>query len=38
MDTAKLFKNGRSQAVSLPKKYRFDESEEAKVTVENWTK
>ena len=23
MDTAKLFKNGRSQAVRLPKKYRF---------------
>lgn len=24
MDTAKLFKNGRSQAVRLPKKYRFE--------------
>lgn len=23
MDTAKLFQNGRSQAVRLPKKYRF---------------
>ena len=23
METAKLFKNGRSQAVRLPKKYRF---------------
>jgi antitoxin VapB len=23
MDTAKLFENGRSQAVRLPKKYRF---------------
>ncbi|KXS47583.1 MAG: Virulence-associated protein [Halanaerobium sp. 4-GBenrich] len=28
MDVAKIFKNGRSQAVRLPKKYRFnDESE-----------
>ena len=27
MDIAKLFKNGRSQAVRLPKKYRFDNSE-----------
>ena len=27
MDVAKLFKNGRSQAVRLPKKYRFDDSE-----------
>ncbi|MBS3740890.1 MAG: AbrB/MazE/SpoVT family DNA-binding domain-containing protein [Candidatus Cloacimonetes bacterium] len=27
MDIAKLFKNGRSQAVRLPKKYRFDDSE-----------
>ena len=33
MDTAKLFKNGRSQAVRLPKKYRFDESENAEVFV-----
>lgn len=24
MDTAKLFKNGRSQAVRLPKEYRFE--------------
>jgi antitoxin VapB len=24
MDKAKLFKNGRSQAVRLPKKYRFE--------------
>jgi antitoxin VapB len=24
MDTAKLFSNGRSQAVRLPKEYRFD--------------
>ncbi len=24
MDTAKLFKTGRSQAVRLPKKYRFE--------------
>ena len=27
MDIAKLFKNGRSQAVRLPKDYRFDDSE-----------
>ena len=27
MDTAKLFKNGRSQAVRLPKEYRFDATE-----------
>ena len=33
MDIAKLFKNGRSQAVRLPKKYRFDESEESEVFV-----
>jgi antitoxin VapB len=25
--TAKIFKNGRSQAVRLPKEYRFDEDE-----------
>ncbi len=25
MDTAKIFENGRSQAVRLPKKYRFEE-------------
>lgn len=27
MDTAKLFKNGESQAVRLPKEYRFDGKE-----------
>ncbi len=27
MNTAKLFLNGRSQAVRLPKEYRFDEDE-----------
>ena len=27
MDTAKLFKNGRSQAVRLPKAYRFEGNE-----------
>lgn len=27
MDTAKVFANGRSQAVRLPKKFRFDEDE-----------
>jgi len=27
MDVAKLFYNGRSQAVRLPKEYRFDSSE-----------
>ncbi len=27
MDTAKIFNNGRSQAVRLPKKYRFDGTE-----------
>ena len=27
MDTAKIFKTGRSQAVRLPKKYRFATSE-----------
>jgi len=27
MDTAKLFSNGRSQAVRLPKTYRFEGSE-----------
>ncbi len=25
MDTAKVFENGRSQAVRLPKEYRFEE-------------
>ena len=27
MDTAKIFANGRSQAVRLPKEYRFDEND-----------
>jgi antitoxin VapB len=27
MDSAKLFYNGRSQAVRLPRKYRFDTEE-----------
>ena len=27
MDIAKVFQNGRSQAVRLPKEYRFEESE-----------
>ncbi|MCX7658631.1 MAG: type II toxin-antitoxin system VapB family antitoxin [Oscillospiraceae bacterium] len=27
MDKAKIFKNGRSQAVRLPKEYRVDDSE-----------
>jgi antitoxin VapB len=27
MDTAKIFKNGRSQAVRLPKEYRIDNNE-----------
>lgn len=27
MDIAKIFENGRSQAVRLPKEYRFNESE-----------
>jgi antitoxin VapB len=27
MDTAKVFMNGRSQAVRLPKEYRFDEDD-----------
>ena len=27
MDTAKIFENGRSQAVRLPKEYRFDEKD-----------
>ncbi|MBL8513313.1 MAG: antitoxin [Betaproteobacteria bacterium] len=29
MDTAKLFQNGRSQAVRLPKEFRFEGSEVA---------
>jgi len=28
MTTAKLFQNGRSQAVRLPKEFRFDDNEE----------
>ena len=31
--TAKLFKNGRSQAVRLPARYRFDGDEIVVVTV-----
>ncbi|MFQ6614725.1 MAG: antitoxin [Fidelibacterota bacterium] len=27
METAKIFSNGRSQAVRLPRKYRFDDRE-----------
>ncbi len=27
MDIAKVFQNGRSQAIRLPKEYRFEESE-----------
>ena len=27
MDTAKIFKNGSSQAVRLPQKYRFDQDD-----------
>ena len=27
METARIFENGRSQAVRLPKKYRFDDDE-----------
>ena len=27
MDVAKIFRNGRSQAIRLPKKYRFDGKE-----------
>jgi antitoxin VapB len=33
MDTAQIFKTGRSQAVRLPKEYRFTESE---VTVQHF--
>ena len=33
MDTAQVFKTGRSQAVRLPKEYRFTESE---VTVQHF--
>lgn len=35
MQTAKLFQNGRSQAVRLPKEYRFEESEVFIVKVDN---
>jgi len=35
MQTAKLFKNGRSQAVRLPKEYRFDDSEVFIAKVDN---
>lgn len=31
MNVAKIFKNGRSQAVRLPKKYRFDDDSEVYV-------
>ena len=34
MDTAKLFHSGRSQAVRLPKEYRFRGNE---VVVNKWT-
>ena len=27
MDTAKIFENGRSQAIRLPKKFRFSDGE-----------
>ena len=33
METAKIFKNGRSQDVRLPKRYRFDSDE---VHVQQW--
>lgn len=33
METAKVFENGRSQAVRLPKKYRFNSDE---VMFSNW--
>lgn len=33
MDTAQIFKTGRSQAVRLPKEYRFNENE---VTVQHF--
>ena len=32
MNTARLFMNGRSQAVRLPKEYRFDDDEEVFIT------
>lgn len=35
MHTAKLFQNGRSQAVRLPKEFRFEESEVFITKVDN---
>ena len=35
MQTAKIFKNGRSQAVRLPKEFRFDDSEVFIAKVDN---
>ena len=35
MLTAKLFKNGRSQAVRLPKEFRFEDSEVLIAKVDN---
>ena len=35
MQTAKLFKNGRSQAVRLPKEFRFKETEVFIAKVDN---
>ena len=35
MQTAKLFKNGRSQAVRLPKEFRFDDAEVFIAKVDN---
>ena len=35
MQTAKLFKNGRSQAVRLPKEFRFEDSEVFIAKVDN---
>ena len=35
MQTAKLFKNGRSQAVRLPKEFRFDDSEVFIAKIDN---
>ena len=34
METAKIFKNGQSQAVRLPKEYRFD-TDEVYISKEN---
>lgn len=33
MNTAKIFENGRSQAVRLPKEYRFKDSD---VYIKKW--